>query len=542
MGQPRLRTVMSLSALALGLGLVSCSDDAPENPPPDPPVAEAVVPAPGGLKRLTSRQYKASVKVLFGAAAAEQADPPADTQVFGLESIGAVQHAVTPAGTELYELSARNIAAAVIEDTDGRGRVLICAPSSIDDTGCFAKIAERSGRLAWRRTLTEEEVGLLVSVATTAAAEHEDADQGVAAMISTLLQAPDFLYQVIIGDEDAQTADRRLLRPEELATRISFFVLGHTPDAALLDRAANGQLADEAGIRETVTGLLARSEARSALRGFYEELLDLRTIMEVQKDPERFPLFVDATRAAIAEETLLFLDDIIWARNSDAREMFDADFTFVNQDNAWIYGLNVTTESFQRVQVEDRIGLLSKPSFLARKAHSKLTSPTRRGLFILTTLLCDPVPPPVEANPTLPDGGDGPQTMREKLALHATGTCKTCHSQMDPLGLSLEHFDAVGRWQEKDQGLEIDTSGEVKGLGTFDDYQGVAGLLRQSEDSPVCMARQIYRQSMGHLEVDGEEPALLAIEEAFSKSGYSLQNLILEIAASPAFRLVGEPR
>lgn len=534
--------MLGLPALVLGVGLSSCADDTPGPPVPEPPVEEAISPAPGGLKRLTSRQYKASVNVLFGQAAADQADPPEDTQVFGLESIGAVQHAVTPAGIELYELSARNIAAAVIEDSDGRGRVLICSPTSVDDTACFEKIAKRSGRLAWRRTLSEEEVGLLVSVASAAAVEHEDPSQGVAAMLSTLLQAPDFLYQVIIGDEDPKAPGRRVLRPEELATRISFFVLGQTPDAELLDRAANGGLADDTSLRETVTGLLARSEARTALRSFYEELLDLRTIMQLQKDPERFPLFVDATRAAIAEETLLFLDDIVWARNADAREIFDADFTFVNQDNAWIYGLDVNTPSFQRVQVDQRIGLLSKPSFLARKAHSKMTSPTRRGLFILTTLLCDPVPPPVEANPTLPDGGEGPKTMREKLAAHATGTCKSCHSQMDPLGLSLEHFDAVGRWQDKDQGLPIDTTGEVKGFGAFEDYQGVAALLRENEASPLCMARQIYRQSMGHLEVDGEEPALEAIDEAFAKANYSLQSLIVEIVASPAFRLVGEPR
>ncbi|NUP06369.1 MAG: DUF1592 domain-containing protein [Polyangiaceae bacterium] len=533
-------------ALTSLVALMACGDDESNptgDPPVDPPVQEQMTPAPGGMRKLTAGQFTASVRYLFGEGVIEELELPQDTSALGLDAIGAVEHAVSPQAVELYELTARRIGEVSINDPDARTRVMSCSPASAEDDGCYRQIAERFGRLVWRRTLDAAEIDLLAGVARAAAVEYEDPDQGVAALVSTLIQSPDFLYEIEIGDPNPDEPTKRNLRPTELASRMSFFMLGRTPDVALLDRAEAGGLADEEQIRQAATEMLGKPEARAALRSFYSEVFNLRTVLQIQKDPEKYPLFTDATRTAIAEETLLFLDDLVWSQDTDARSLFDADFTYVNEDNAWLYGLAVTGKTFQKITIDGRLGLLSKPSFLAKYGHPEYTSPTKRGLFVLTTLLCDSVPPPPEdVNPTFPPDDGTPKTMRQRLEAHQSESCAVCHGQTDPIGLALENFDTVGKWRDNDQGMPLDVTGQVPGIGEFEGIAGVAQRLREHEDAPICMARQLFRQSMGHLEVEGEEPALEAIDEAFQNSNYSIQSLLVEIAASPAFRLVNEPR
>jgi len=541
-----MKKAFSLLGLASLVLVVGCGDDGdtnpPIDPPPDPPIEEVLDPAPGGLRKLTARQYINSLRVLLGDAAAEQANAPEDTQANGLEAIAASEHALTPDAVESYELASRVVALTALSDPDGRARVLVCAPAAITDEACFGQIAEELGSLAWRRALEQEEIDELVSVAVVGAESYDDAEQGVAALVSAVVQSPDFLYQVEIGDPDPDDDSRNILRSNELASRLSFFLLGQTPDRALLDLAAEGGL-DGEGARETALALLERPEAKATLSSFYSEIFELRNVLSIQKDPEQFPGFNDATRTAIAAETLLFLEDIIWTRDADAREIFDAAYSFVNEDNAWIYGVSVTGQAFQKIEVDGRVGLLSQPSFLAKRAQPDRTSPTRRGLFVLTTLLCDGVPPPPEdVAPVFPPDDGTPKTMRQRLELHAVDACQSCHKRTDSIGLALEHFDAVGAWQQTDQGLPIDVTDQLNGFGEFDGVAGVAARLREHEDSPICMARQLFRQSMGHVETEGEEPALVAIDEAFVEGGYSMQGLMVEIAASPAFRFVGKPK
>lgn len=524
------------------LALAACGDPPDEpDPEPEPPVESLITPAPGGLRKLTVHQYRATIQKLFGTAAAALVEAPTDTPEFGLDSIGATDHTITPAGVETYERTARLVGQAVVDDPEARANVMTCAPAGLSDRACYAEIAERFGRIAWRRSLDADEVERLVTVAVDAALARKSADLGVAAMVTVLLQSPDFLYQVEIG-EASEVQGKRTLLPGELASRMSFFLLGHGPDEELLDRADAGDLDDDEGVRAVALDLIARPEATFALRDFYEQLFELRSLSGLEKDPELFPSFDDDTREAIAMETLIFLDDIVWTRDADAREMFDAPYTFVNADNAWIYGVSASSDMFEKRELPGRMGLLSQPSFLAHAAHAKLTSPTRRGLFVLTKLMCDPVPPPPPGVPIFPPEDGKPKTMRMRLEAHAHGTCLACHEQTDSIGLALEHFDAVGAYREKDQGLPIDDADELAALGSFEGMAGLAARLRESEDTPLCMARQIFRQSMGHMETKGEQPALDAIDEAFARGGYRIQGLLVEIAASPAFRLVGEPK
>lgn len=546
------RSFALLLALAAGAG---CGDDAETNltplpdPNPDPPDPSPsdIAPAPGGLRRLTASQYVGTVRMLFGEDAAAAATLPDDAASLGLKAIGASDYSLSPADVETYELSARRVAEAAVADSAAYAKIVTCTPSSEVDAACFTQIAQQLGRLAWRRTLDPAEVTTLVTAATAGANAYGSFDAGVTALISATLQAPDFLYQIEIGEPDPSApagVTRRRLKQTELASRMAFFILGQGPDKALIDKAEAGGLGDDAAIRQAAAELVARPEAREALAGFYAEVFDFDDTASIQKDTTKFPLFTDATRSAIAEETKLFLEDIVWTRNADAREIFDAQFTFVNQDNAWLYGLAVTGPTFQKVQVANRSGLLSQPSFLAKHAHPSFTSPTRRGLFIITTLLCGAVPPPPpDVSPTFPPDDGTPKTMKQRLQQHATSeSCAACHSRTDPPGLAMEHFDSVGAWRDNDQGLTIETAGSTPEIGEFSSAADIGPLLRNNEKATACMARFLFRQSTGHVETEGETPAMDALDDAFAAGGYKVQQLMVEIAVSPAFRLVGEPK
>jgi hypothetical protein len=549
--RPTFRAAILLSAL-LGTALLgtACADDEGEAPPPpvDPPIdpppqEEPLVPAPGGMRRLLERQYVASVRVLLGDAAAAAADPPDDQQLFGLDAIGAAELPLTPAGVEKYERSARTVAAAAVADAATYDALVPCTPAAEDDAGCMQTVVEGFGRRAWRRPLTDQEVGEIVDVGLEAAGAYGSFESGVETAVSTLLQSPHFLYIVEIGVPVEGEEGIFALDAYELATRMSMFLVGHTPDDALLDDAAAGALDDEEGVRAAAARLLARPEAREALRSFYDELLRLRDLGGVTKDAELFPNFDDDTRAALREETLLLVDDVVWERDADAFELFDAPFTYVNQHNAWLYGVQADGDAFERVEVAGRFGLLTQASVLSTLAHPTQTSPTRRGLFVQTNFLCQEVkPPPPDVNPTLPDDVGEDATMKERLAAHMNkSTCSGCHNFMDPIGLALENFNSIGVYRERDHGQVIDPSGEVPNFGSFEDLGAMVELIKGHENTAACMVKQLYRQSIGRREREGQLDALDKMAVKFTEDGHSIQGLLIDLVASRPFALVSTP-
>ncbi len=533
---------MVLGSMVGLLMLGGCGDDAASGGagPSDPQFK----PAPGGLRRLTGLQYIASVQVLLGDNAAAVALPPPDAQYAGSEVIAASELSLSPADVDVYEASAIAVASAAVADPDTRASIIPCTATAIADEACFEQIADRVGRLAWRRPITELERGELIAAGVSGATVYGTFDDGAKTMLSLILQSPDFLYQVELGDPHAADPTSRPLLPHELATRLSFFLVGETPDEALLDLADAGGLDTAEQVREVAFDLVTRPRAKVALGDFFSERFNLRDTASIQKNPDAFPLFTDATRAAIARETRLFLDEIVWTEDADALSIFDAPFTFVNEDNAWIYGLSVGGDEFQKVNLPGRSGVLTQPSFLARSAHPGETSPTRRGKYILEELLCQAVPPPPPGtSDVLPEAMDGDKTMRQRLAeviVHAE--CRACHDRMDPIGLSLEHFDAVGVYRLDDDGLPLDTKGEAAGLAPFDGAVELGASIRGYEGAARCIVRHLYRQSMGHTEYPGEEPAIQALSESFVEGGHRIQSLLVEIATSPAFRHVGDPK
>ncbi len=367
---------------------------------------QAITPAAGGARRIIARQYIGSIRTLLGDAAAAAATPPADPQLLGLETIAARDLATPPNYVELYETSARNIANVVVSDPAAYAKLVPCTPTVVADAACLRQVAEGFAPTAWRRPLTEVEIQRVTGTGLAGATAFGQFEAGVRNVLSAILQSPNFLYIVEIGEPDPADPTRRKLTPAELVTRMSFFLINSTPPAGAPRGRGEGPARRRGGHpRRSLT-----SSSRSPRRRPRSTPSTTRSTSSAIWPPSRrdaalFPEFTPTARAAMREETLRLVRDIVWDRDSDAREILDANYTFVNGELAAIYGIpGVTGDAFVKVTVpaeQQRRGFLGHGSFLARASHAESSSPTRRGAFVQDTLLCNPIPPPPpDVNPT----------------------------------------------------------------------------------------------------------------------------------------------
>ena len=348
------------------------------------------------LRKLLAKQYVSSVGALLGPAAAGVARPPPDIASQGFDAIGAAELAVSEAALAAYEQSAQAIANRVVADVGKLPALMGCTPASAADAACFEIFVRGFGRRAFRRPLADDEIARYVGIATTTAARYQNAYAGTAYALMAFLQSPYFLYQVEVGEVDPGQPTRRRLTGYELATRMSYFLTDAPPDDALLDAAEADQLATPDAVRAIARGLIERPAARDALDNFYDERFKLRQLGSLTKDPAVFPQFTPDLGAAMRQEALLLLRDVVWTQNTDYRDLFTAPYAYVNTDLAQLYGTDpVNNGGFERrLLPPNRQGLFGQGAFLAREAHPGFTSPTRRGRFISERVLCIDIPPP----------------------------------------------------------------------------------------------------------------------------------------------------
>jgi hypothetical protein len=504
-------------------------------------------PAPASLRLLLQRQYVSAIEDLLGPEAAAVADPPENHAINGFDAVGASQLALGDAEIDAYERSAR----AVVTAAAAAGTLaqwLACDPATQGEAACMEQVVTSFGRRAWRRPLADDEVARYAAVGTAAAAALGGFDLGMQETVAAMLQSPHFLYQVEVGEPDPDEPTRRRLTQYELASRMSFFLVGSVPDAELLDDAEAGLLGTGDGIRDAATRLLERPHARESLGAFFGEAWRLRNLESLPKDLGTFPQWTPELAAAMQAETLALVEDIAWSRDADFREVFTADYTFANAQLGFHYGLPGAAELGQahtKVELaglDGRGGVFGHAGFLSLLAHVSSTSPTLRGKFVLENVLCRTVPPPppgVVTDLPVPEPG---MTMRERLEQHMSEpSCAGCHSLIDPIGFGLESYDGIGRFRTEDNGSPIDASAQIDGQ-PFEGAAGLGALVAASDDAPACLARNLFRHATGHIETEGEEVAMVDLEEAFIDSGYRMQALLVELVASPAFRLVAEPQ
>ncbi len=507
----------------------------------DDPEEEAV-PPPGGVRRLLSHQYVSSIYYLLGAHAAVVATPPPDPSLGTFDALATLTSVPSVPDLESYEDSSHAVAETAVLHSQRLAQFVPCVADGPFDDSCYETMARDFGRVAWRRPLTDAQVERLVLVATNA--REWGADEfmvGVQYMLTAILQSPYFLYLVEVGEPGD---DYRELNGYELATRMSFFLSGRTPEIGMLDRAEAGELDSDEGVRALAWDLLERPQSRDTVGRLFAELLTVRHLASKGKDPELFPTFSPQLAASMLEETRLLVDDVVFTQDQSILRLFDSDHTFIDDELAALYGYEPVGGGWTEVPLPaGRAGVLSLSGWLSMSSHNTVNSPTRRGLYVMEQLLCNEVPlPPPRVNPAPIEPSEG-QTLRESLSQHMEDpACAGCHTLTDPIGFGFEHLNPIGAWQALDNGQPVDASGTLPGVGDYYGADELAALLVDTPALPRCLVDKVYAGGLGFVPNSDLEPALDDVNVAFVEADHNLKQLLVELTTSPVFRLVDEPK
>jgi hypothetical protein len=351
------------------------------------------------------------------------------------------------------------------------------------------------------------------------------------------------LFRVEREPADAAPGSVYAVSDLTLASRLSFFLWSSIPDDELLAAAERGELRDVRVLEHQVQRMLADERATAFVENFAGQWLYLRNLDAVVPVQSEFPDFDDTLRQALERETELFFGSIVQEDRS-ALDLLRADYTFVNERVAHLYGLpNVKGNHVRRVTLpadNPRRGLLGHGSILTVTSYPHRTSPVVRGKWILENLLGVPPPPPPPDVPELEDSSGGDTlTMRERLAKHrSVPSCASCHNLMDPLGFALENFNAVGVWRTiDDTGAAIDAAGTLPDGTPFADIAEFRTALLNSDLFVMTLTEKLLTYGLGRGVEAYDQPAVRAIVRGAADSDYRFSALILGVVQSAPFQM-----
>jgi hypothetical protein len=429
-----------------------------------------------------------------------------------------------------------------ISDSASRRKVFICQPiEAADERPCAVDIVTNLAERAFRRPVTDTDLHGLMAFYEAGSSEG-GFERGVRDALSAILASPHFLYRAESGEGAGLVA----LNDLELASRLSFFLWSSLPDEELLELARTSALSEPDVLAEQVRRMLADSRAISLVDDFAFQWLDLAKLDEITPDRGQFPHasgLLDP-RPVLKEEVRLFIDSVLRSDRS-VIDLLTASHTFLNERLAMHYGIEtIKGARFRRVTLEDtrRHGLLGKGAILMLTAYPNRTSPVLRGDFILERLLGAPPPEPPPNVGNLPENErDQPaQTLRARLEQHRENpTCFSCHGVMDPLGLALENFNAVGQWRTHDPETltPIDASGELPDgtpIGGPDDLR--RALVAQPDRFVLTLTENLLTYALGRSLDYRDMPTVRAIVRSAKARDYRFESIVLGIVSSDAFR------
>jgi len=401
---------------------------------------------------------------------------------------------------------------------------------------------------AYRRPLQDADRAPIRKLYDQRLAEKASPRQAALDAVKLILCSPSFLYL----SEVTQENDRRL-RPHDLATRLAYALWATTPDEALLASAAAGKLTEDAELKMQIDRLLADARLEGFVDGFLDSWLNMRDLggMPPPRETNR-AYYAEDLPASMKAEVRLFFRDML-KENRPVNQFLHADHSFIDKKLAKLYDLPEQktlrlADGFQKVSLKDdkhRGGLLGMAAVLTVSANGVETSPVTRGAWVSENILGIKPPPPPDTVPAIEPDVSGTTTIRERLAKHSTDrACAECHRKIDPLGFSLESFDAVGRWRvnyakpKKGPAPKIDTSGEFASGETYKDFAGFRDILHGKRDEMFTrhLIRSLLAYSTGRLMEPADEFAVDRIHDKVKQQGLGLRSLVVECLTSDVFR------
>jgi hypothetical protein len=500
-------------------------------------------PDPGSvtIRRLNRAEYNNTVRDLLRVDFHPADDFPNDDVGYGFDNIGDVL-TLSPLLLEKYITAAEEIMETVLTNEVAKGRLFTSSPTGGNTNDCLEQIIGSFARRAFRRPTTATETGRLVGFARDYLTKGENFENSVKLTCEAVLVSPNFLFRGELQPSPDNPAQSHLIDEFALAARLSYFLWSSMPDEELFALAEKGRLRRE--LPKQVHRMLMDSKSDALVLNFAGQWLQLRNLKIMSPDPQVYPSFDDELRAAMAMETELFFKNIM-REDRSIMEFLTADYTFVNERLARHYGLKqkVTGQGFQRVLLKGsgRAGVLTHASVLTVTSNPTRTSPVKRGKWVLENLLAQPPPPPPPNVPPLIEGTGATvsASLRERMEKHRQDPlCASCHAQMDPIGFSLENFDGVGAWRDRDGAFPIDAAGKLPGGDRFSGADGLRSLLasKRKEQFLRCMAEKMLTYALGRGLEYYDRCALETIVAQMERQGCRFSALIEAVVNSVPFQ------
>jgi mono/diheme cytochrome c family protein len=437
-----------------------------------------------------------------------------------------------------------------VSETPSRQRVFVCKPEPGKEQACARRIAETLARRAFRRPVTKDDIDSLMPYYEQGRAKPSGEggfDSGIEQLIAAVLASPEFLFRAVRTPENPANRAAFPLSDLELASRLSFFLWSRGPDETLLGVAASGKLHTPAVLQAEALRMLKDRRATSLVRNFAIKWLDLDDLREVQPDANLFPTFNEALRQDMATEVESFISSVL-LEDRNVGDLLTADHTFLDERLARHYGIgSVFGPQFRRVRLDDprRWGLLGKGAVQLRTSYGDRTSPVIRGAWVLDKLLgTPPTPPPPDVDTDLSQPkGEPPKTLRARLERHRSKAgCNQCHGVIDPIGLALENYDAIGRWRDTDveANAPIDAKTVLPNGKAVDGPEQLRQALFAGRDLFVrAFTEKLMMYAVGRQLASYDMPQVRAVVRRAAAQDYTLPAIVSGIVSSDAFRRQG---
>lgn len=488
---------------------------------------------PTPLRRLTRFEYNNTVRDLFRTTATPANAFPPDEVSDGFNN-NAVLLTVSSLHAEKYMEAAETLAAEAVTKLS---TLHPCDIAALGDQACAEQFARDFGRKAYRRNLESEDVAALM----TAYAAGQSHEKGIEVMVRAMLQSPHFLYRVEFTGSETPGNGMVRLNSYETASRLSYLIWGSTPDDTLLAAAEANELSTPQQVADAARRMLQDERAKRGVAEFYRQWAGLTRLDIINKDTAAFPLWGADMRSAMDAESTALVTHTVWGETPTLANLLTAPVGLARGPLAELYGVEAT-DTIVDLPANQRAGILTLPAFLAVQAHPDQTAPVLRGKFVYKKLLCrDISPPPAELMDriTVPEVTED-STARERFSAHSQdAVCAACHQYLDPPGFALENYDALGAYRTMENNKPIDATGQFVGTRDinepFDGVIEMAALLARSEQVQDCVTRQWMTYALGRGIEQGDTCSVAPVQEAFTKSGGNLADLVVQLTQSEAF-------